>query len=56
MRSDTWQVKYLLGQLTEEEQVQIEDRAFTDRDYLSSLEGTEADLVDAYVRGELSDA
>jgi hypothetical protein len=53
--NETWQVKYLLGNLTEEEQVQVEDRAFADRDYLSALEATEADLIDAYVRGELSE-
>jgi len=54
-RSDqTWQVKYLLGNLSEKEQVQVEDRAFADADYLSALEATEADLIDAYVRGELS--
>jgi hypothetical protein len=52
--NETWQVKYLLGNLTEEEQVQVEDRAFADADYLSGLEATEADLIDAYVRGELS--
>jgi hypothetical protein len=52
--NETWQVKYLLGNLTEEEQVQVEDRAFADQDYLSGLEATEADLIDAYVRGELS--
>ena len=52
--NETWQVKYLLGNLTEEEQVQVEDRAFADGDYLSALEATEADLIDAYVRGELS--
>lgn len=54
MRNETWQVKYLLGHLTEEEQVEVEDRAFADEDYRSALEGTEADLIDAYVRGELS--
>src|SRR4026208_750171 len=54
-RSDeTWHVKYLLGNLTEDEQVEVEDRAFADADYLSDLEATEADLIDAYVRGELS--
>jgi hypothetical protein len=54
-RSDeAWLVKYLLGNLTEEEQVQAEDRAFADADYLSALEAAEADLIDAYVRGELS--
>jgi hypothetical protein len=52
--NETWQVKYLLGNLTEEEQVEVEDRAFADADYLSALEATEADLIDAYVRGELS--
>ena len=52
--NETWRVKYLLGNLTEEEQAQVEDRAFADGDYLSSLEATEADLIDAYVRGELS--
>src|SRR6187200_2485378 len=52
--NEAWQVKYLLGNLTDEEQVQVEDRAFADADYLSVLEATEADLIDAYVRGELS--
>jgi hypothetical protein len=51
---ETLQVQYLLGHLTEEEQVQVEDRAFADRDYLGALEAAEADLIDAYVRGELS--
>jgi hypothetical protein len=51
---ETQQVKYLLGHLSEDQQVQVEDRAFADADYLSSLEATEADLIDAYVRGELS--
>jgi len=47
-------VKYLLGNLTEEEQVLVEDRAFADADYLGALEAAEADLIDAYLRGELS--
>ena len=47
-------VQYLLGNLSEEEQVRIEDRAFADANYLGALEAAEADLVDAYVRGELS--
>lgn len=46
-------VRYLLGNLSEEEQVQVEDRAFSDTDYLGALEATEADLIDAYVKGEL---
>jgi len=52
--NETSHVKYLLGKMTEEEQGDVEDRAFADADYLSALEATEADLIDAYVRGELS--
>src|SRR4051812_31889342 len=47
-------VKYLLGYLAEEEQIQVEDRAFADADYMGALEAAEADLIDSYVRGELS--
>src|SRR3954467_12293865 len=49
-------VRYLLGNLTEEEQVQVEDRAFADRDYMAALDAAEADLIDAYVSGELAQA
>lgn len=49
-------VKYLLGNLTEEEQVRVEDRAFADRDYMGALDAAEADLIDAYVSGELAQA
>src|SRR5690348_6306008 len=47
-------VKYLLGKLTEEEQVRVEDRAFADREYMSALDAAEADVIDAYVSGDLS--
>ena len=49
-------VKYLLGNLTEEEEVRVEDRAFADRDYMSALDAAEADLIDAYVSGDLTQA
>jgi hypothetical protein len=49
-------VKYLLGDLSPEEQAQVEDRAFADPEYLVVLESVEVDLIDAYVNGELSDA
>src|SRR5215510_13729644 len=49
-------VQYLLGNLSEEEQVRIEDRAFSDSNYMGSLEAAEADLIDAYVRNELPQA
>ena len=47
-------VRYLLGQLSETEEVQVEDRAFADADYLRALEAAETDLIDAWVRDELS--
>ena len=48
--------RYLLGNLTEEEQVRVEDRAFADRDYMGALNAAEADLIDDYVSGELAQA
>src|ERR1051325_8237960 len=48
--------RYLLGELPEEQQVEIEDRAFSDQDYLASITAVENDLIDEYVRGELSAA
>lgn len=48
--------RYLLGDLPEEQQVEIEDRAFSDKDYLASIIAVENDLIDEYVRGELSAA
>jgi hypothetical protein len=47
-------VKYLLGNLPETDEVQVEDRAFEDANYLDALEAAEADLIDTYVRGGLS--
>src|SRR5690349_1633953 len=46
--------RYLLGELPEEQQVEIEDRAFSDKDYLASITAVENDLIDEYVRGELN--
>ncbi|MFL6216844.1 MAG: hypothetical protein ACJ74J_23380 [Blastocatellia bacterium] len=48
-------VRYLLGDLTEEEQVEVEERAFQDPLCLRSIEAAESDLIDAYVRRELSE-
>src|SRR5437764_860908 len=59
MRTDrvdeTLLLKHLLGDLSEEEQVLVEDRAFADADYLGAIAAAEADLIDEYVRGGLSD-
>ena len=46
--------QYLLGELPEDQQVQIEDRAFSDKEYLATITAVENDLIDEYVRGELS--
>jgi hypothetical protein len=47
-------VGYLLGDLEEAEESRVEDLAFSDTDFLAALEDAEADLIDAYVRGGLS--
>jgi hypothetical protein len=47
-------VKYLLGSVTEDEQVQVENRAFADASQREALEAAEADLIDAYVHRHLS--
>jgi hypothetical protein len=49
-------VRYLLGDLPEQAQVEIEDRAFQDKQYLQSIVAVEDDLIDEYARGELSDS
>lgn len=48
--------RYLLGDLPEEEQCRLEDRAFLDRDYMRNIVAVESDLIDEYVRGGLSDS
>ena len=56
MRDDDAQLQaHLLGDLSEEERQEIEDRAFLDEEFFENLEAAEDDLVDARVRGELSD-
>src|SRR4026209_46955 len=54
VNNETLIARYLLGELPEEQQVEIEDRAFSDKDYLASITAVENDLIDEYVRGELS--
>lgn len=45
--------QYLLGELPEEQQVEIEERAFQDKEYLASITSVENDLIDEYVRDEM---
>jgi hypothetical protein len=46
--------RYLLGELTEDQQVEIEDRAFSEQEFRASITSVENDLIDEYVRGEMS--
>jgi hypothetical protein len=53
LNSEKLIAQYLLGELPEERQVEIEDRAFQDKDYLASITAVENDLIDEYVRDEM---
>lgn len=53
LNSEKLIVRYLLGELPEEQQVEIEDRAFSDQDYLATVTAVENDLIDEYVRDEM---
>jgi hypothetical protein len=46
--------RYLLEDVTPTEQEEIERRYFSDPDYLALVEAVEGDLIDAYVRRDLS--
>ena len=46
---------YLLGQLTIEERVQIEERVLLDSDFFEQVLIVENELIDAYLEGSLSD-
>src|SRR5258708_5743989 len=48
--------RYLLGELSEEEQTQIEERAFVDKEYSLLVQEVERDLMDEYASGELAGA
>ena len=54
IHDETLIARYLLGELPDAQQVEIEDRAFSDKEYLASITAVENDLIDEYVRGELS--
>jgi hypothetical protein len=45
--------QYLLGELSEKEQVEIEDRAFEDQSVLEQILAVEQDLIDDYVSGDI---
>jgi hypothetical protein len=47
-------VQYLLGSLPEEETERFDELSFIDDEFAERLDAVETDLVDAYVKGELS--
>jgi hypothetical protein len=48
--------QYLLGELSEDQQMEIEDGAFGDEEFMARITAVENDLIDEYVRGEMADA
>jgi len=56
LNNETLISQYLLGELSEEQQIEIEDLAFSDKKYLAGITAVENDLIDEYVRNELSAA
>src|SRR5207247_11467037 len=53
LENDSMIKRYLLGELTEEGQQEIEERLLRDSDYFEHLQVCEDELVDEYVRGGL---
>lgn len=47
-------IQYLLGSLPEEETERFDELSFIDDEFAERLDAVETDLVDAYVKGELS--
>ena len=48
--------QYLLGELTLEEQVLLEQRLFLDSEYAQLAQSVEDDLIDDYVHDDLTEA
>ncbi|MFN0107280.1 MAG: hypothetical protein ACKVZH_00375 [Blastocatellia bacterium] len=48
--------RYLLGDLPEQEQLALESKFFADANLLEQMQNIETNLVDEYVRGQLSNA
>ncbi len=46
--------RYLLGELSERERIEIEERYLSDGDFFDEMSVAEDELIDAYVRGRLS--
>lgn len=53
---DKIMIEYLLGNLSEDERIQLQERFLTDNDCFEQLQAVEEDLIDDYVRHKLSKA
>jgi hypothetical protein len=53
LKSEKLIAQYLMGELPDEQQVEIEDRAFSDQEFMASITAVENDLIDEYVRDEM---
>jgi hypothetical protein len=54
LNSDRTIVRYLLGESSPQEQTRIEERYFSEPNFLEQVVAVETDLIDAYVRHELT--
>ena len=54
IEKDNRLVRYLLGELTDEEQAKLEDAYFSDDSLYHEMQAVETELIDAYVRGQIS--
>ena len=55
-RPDSAEVRFVLGELLEEERVALEEKYLADDEFFQKLREIETDLVDAYVSGEMTPA
>lgn len=53
LNNDKLIASYLLGEVSEEQQIEIEDRAFGDPEFVAQITAVENDLIDEYVRREM---
>ncbi len=51
---DQLMIRYLLHELPEDERMAVQDRFFGDASFAGRLRAVESELIDAYVRGELT--
>lgn len=52
--NDKLAIRYLLGEVSQQEQTQIEEQFFADDVFFETLLAVESELIDCYVRGKLS--